>query len=66
MLRLLFAGDNAKDSLKLDLKCALLLPPNHSLLVEIKCCACSDGMRDRRPPANTASLTLGCSAPQLV
>ena len=31
-----------KDSLNLDLKCALLLPPNHSLLVEIKC---SDGMR---------------------
>ena len=42
---------NAKDSL--DLKCALLLPPNHSLLVEIKCCECSDGMSDRRPPANT-------------
>ena len=30
-----------KDSLNLDLKCALLLPPNHSLLVVIKC---SDGM----------------------
>ena len=99
---------SAKDSLNLDLKCALLLPPNHSLLVEIKCCECSDPRRTPSVPSSwgvpppsavptpeagmrlprwtttsrtavlctcdspasldrsPASLTLGCSAPQLV
>ena len=55
---------NAKDSL--DLKCALLLPPNHSLLVEIKCCeatACAIGA-PRRTPSVPSSW--GCRAASAV
>lgn len=40
---------------QLDLKCAQLMPPNHSLACGIMCCECSDGMRGSAPPSLPSS-----------